>query len=69
VGIGRPMASSENRNENEVIDYVLGEFTGNEKKIIEAVIPIVSDSLDSLLVDGLTLAMNKYNGTDLKKTL
>jgi len=63
VGIGRPdtvNGSAEDR-EPEIIDYVLSDFTPDEKKIIAKVIPEVTEAILCLLNEGLTVAMNKYN--------
>ena len=63
VGIGRPMTveSSAKTKEDEVIAYVLSEFTPAEKKTIAQVIPEVSQAILCLLSEGLAAAMNKYN--------
>jgi peptidyl-tRNA hydrolase len=44
-----------------VITYVLSDFSREEKEVIEAIIPDVAEAVVSLLTDGLTAAMNKYN--------
>ena len=68
VGIGRPNGQESGKNgEDEVIDHVLGDFTAEEKAVMQEVIPCVSAALDSLLTAGLTEAMNKYNSTDFRK--
>jgi PTH1 family peptidyl-tRNA hydrolase len=62
VGIGRPEIDAEVIDkESAVIDYVLKDFTREEKKIIDTVIPHVSEAIVFLLAKGLTTAMNKYN--------
>jgi PTH1 family peptidyl-tRNA hydrolase len=62
VGIGRPDSGENDADkESAVIDYVLKDFTREEKKIIETVIPKVSEAIACLLAEGLTAAMNKYN--------
>lgn len=63
VGIGRPaiVEGSAQDKEAEIIDYVLSDFTPDEKKTIAQVIPKVSDAILCLLNEGLTAAMNKYN--------
>ncbi len=63
VGIGRPTLA-ENRgesSEDEVISYVLGGFTPEEGQVLSRVLPGVSEALSSLLSEGLTVAMNRYN--------
>jgi len=63
VGTGRPNKVEDNNwaKEAEIIDYVLSDFTSEEKQIIEAVIPRVGEAIYCLLTEGLTEAMNKYN--------
>jgi len=62
VGIGRPETEANAVDkESVVIDYVLRDFTHEEKKIIDMVIPEVSEAIAFLLAEGLTAAMNKYN--------
>ncbi len=57
VGIGHP----EDDSEADIITYVLGDFTPGEKEVIAPVIPAVSDATLSLLTEGMTAAMNRYN--------
>ncbi len=59
VGIGRP--ASADATEADIIDYVLSDFTAEERKIIDGVIPTVSEAILYFLSDGITAAMNKYN--------
>jgi PTH1 family peptidyl-tRNA hydrolase len=63
VGIGRPtlFEGSAEDKEATVIDYVLSDFTPEEKEIINRVIPEVSQAILCLLNEGLKAAMNKYN--------
>jgi PTH1 family peptidyl-tRNA hydrolase len=62
VGIGRPEIEGEaDDKESAVIDYVLSDFTLEEKKIIDTVIPQVSEAIAFLLAEGLPAAMNRYN--------
>ncbi len=62
VGIGRPDSESSIKDkEAEVIDYVLSDFTPEERKTVAQVIPKVSEAILCLLSEGLTEAMNKYN--------
>jgi len=61
VGIGRPENGEDAAKEDAVIAYVLADFTPEEKKIIDMVIPQVSEAIICLLAEGLTAAMNKYN--------
>ena len=63
VGIGRPMPPSDSASisEDGIIAYVLSDFTAEEKKIVNQVIPRVSEAIYCLLSEGLAVAMNKYN--------
>ncbi len=56
VGIGRPPTEVE-----DIIDYVLSDFTPAERQILIQTIPTVSEAISCLLTAGITVAMNKYN--------
>jgi peptidyl-tRNA hydrolase len=43
---------------------VLGDFSAEEQVVIDKVIPAVSEALHILLTEGVTAAMNRYNGLD-----
>jgi PTH1 family peptidyl-tRNA hydrolase len=66
VGIGRP-AVIEGSNpdnigvESDIVDYVLSDFTLEEKETVDQTIPRVSEAIYCLLTEGLVTAMNKYN--------
>jgi PTH1 family peptidyl-tRNA hydrolase len=59
IGIGRPDKAE--ASEDDIIAYVLSDFTPDEKKAIAQIIPRVSEAILCLLTEGLTPAMNKYN--------
>jgi len=63
VGIGRPVRNENlaEASEDEIINYVLSDFTAGEKQTITDVIPRVSEAIICLLTDGLITAMNRYN--------
>jgi PTH1 family peptidyl-tRNA hydrolase len=61
VGIGRPETPPDSITEDDIIAYVLSDFTAEEKQIIAQVIPRVSGAVHCLLNEGLEAAMNKYN--------
>ncbi len=60
VGIGRPQISDEIKDRG-VVDYVLGDFSAEEKSILEDTIHRVAAAVESLLSEGLNPAMNKFN--------
>ena len=59
IGIGRPDKTE--ISEEDIISYVLSNFTPDEKQAIAPVIPRVSEAILCLLTEGLTPAMNKFN--------
>ena len=59
LGIGRPDKAEV--SEDEIIGYVLSDFTPEQKQAITPVIPRVSEAILCLLTEGLTAAMNKFN--------
>ena len=63
VGIGRPNPAQDSTevSEADIVAYVLSDFTPEQKQIIAGVIPRVSETIYSILTEGLTAAMNKYN--------
>jgi len=62
VGIGRPATEGSARDkEAQIINYVLSDFTPEEKKTLAQVIPRVAEAILCLLNEGLGAAMNKYN--------
>ena len=63
VGIGRPVKNEGTTefSDDEIITYVLSDFTPDEKQTIAQVIPRVSEAILCLLTEGSTVAMNKYN--------
>jgi PTH1 family peptidyl-tRNA hydrolase len=63
IGIGRPTKNegSTEFSEDEIINYVLSDFTIDEKQAINQVIPMVSEAILYLLTEGPVAAMNRYN--------
>jgi PTH1 family peptidyl-tRNA hydrolase len=63
VGIGRPNPAQDSIevSEADIVAYVLSDFTPEQKQIIAGVIPRVSEAIYSILTEGLSAAMNKYN--------
>jgi PTH1 family peptidyl-tRNA hydrolase len=59
IGIGRPDKAEV--SEDEIIAYVLSDFTPEQKQTITPIIPRVSEAILCLLTEGLEAAMNKYN--------
>ena len=58
VGIGRPGAGG---SEDQIISFVLSNFNREEQKVIDAIIPKVSEAVKTIISGGLSAAMNIYN--------
>jgi PTH1 family peptidyl-tRNA hydrolase len=63
VGIGHPVDTegAASSNNDVIVNYVLGDFTPEEEKVIKAVIPTVAEAIDCFLTQGIEMAMNKFN--------
>ena len=63
VGIGRPTEEDGTAitDEDAIINYVLSDFTPYEDDIIKSAIAQVAKAIQSILADGITPAMNKFN--------
>ena len=46
----------------DLADWVLGHFTGQDKKDMDAAVAKAADAVECLLSQGLDRAMNRYNG-------
>jgi len=57
IGVGRP----QNEGDEEVVDHVLGDFSPQERRMIDETVPRVSEAIRCILLDGVVAAMNKYN--------
>jgi peptidyl-tRNA hydrolase, PTH1 family len=60
IGISRPEVEGENKDDS-IKDYVLGDFTGEDKAVIDTTIRRVSDAIICLITEDLNTAMNKFN--------
>jgi peptidyl-tRNA hydrolase, PTH1 family len=62
VGISRPDTEGSSGNKNsDVITYLLSESSPEVKKAIDQVLPRVSEAIFSIITEGVTTAMNKFN--------
>lgn len=59
IGIGRP--NKPQISEDDIIAYVLSDFTPAERRAIAKIVPSVSEAILCLLKEGLTPAMNRFN--------
>jgi peptidyl-tRNA hydrolase, PTH1 family len=60
VGIGRPVAD-DFAKEDVIVDYVLSDFSYEDKPVLDSTIQRVSEAVICLVSQGLTTAMNKFN--------
>ncbi len=56
LGVGRPPGKM------EAAAYVLRDFKGDDKLVAEMMVSAAADAIESYLVDGIELAMNRHNG-------
>ena len=49
------------KNEIPLIDYVLGKFNDDEDKLIESILPIISNIIDDFSNNNIDKLMEKYN--------
>ena len=54
VGVGAP--------EHDIVDWVIGPFTANERKVIDGLLDRVIDAAECIITDGVMSAQNRYNG-------
>ncbi|MBT4511277.1 MAG: aminoacyl-tRNA hydrolase [Chloroflexi bacterium] len=65
VGIG-PIESDDESGSNQSMrnpDFVLGQFTPEEKAIVVDTCPRVAEAIGCVLTEGIAAAMNKYNSS------
>jgi PTH1 family peptidyl-tRNA hydrolase len=60
VGIGHPENPAEDAG-TDVISYLIGELPPEERKAIDAVIPVVNEAVLCVITGDITMAMNKFN--------
>ena len=54
VGVGAP--------EHDIVDWVIGPFTANERKVIDGVLDRALGAAECIITDGVMSAQNRYNG-------
>ena len=55
VGIGMP------EFKNDLIDYVIGNISDEEYELLTKGIKSAADAVESVITDGIDIAMNKFN--------
>lgn len=61
IGIGEPR-HPESDTDRKVVSHVLGKFSGDETKVMNDILQWVSDAVDLSVRNGVSKAMNLYNG-------
>lgn len=64
VGIGA--TDKGEKRDQAVVSHVLGRFAPEDRKIVDAVIPMAVDAIDLSLRKGFERAMNLYNGREVE---
>ncbi len=60
IGVGHPK-SQENGHQKDITGYVLGDFSKDEKKMLDSVIDTACNACFHLLENSVTSAMNLFN--------
>jgi PTH1 family peptidyl-tRNA hydrolase len=63
VGIGRPPVTSE----QDLCEYVLRDFSAEEKKLLNVEMTHVVGALDLIVTETIDAAMNRYNSLQIKE--
>ena len=62
IGIGRPDKGRDKRaSEDEIVEYVLSNFSAEEHAIIKETIARVSEAIELIIKEGVVEAMNRFN--------
>ena len=64
VGIGSTEKGE--ARDSAVVSHVLGRFSPEDRKIVDAVIPMAADAIDFSLRKGVERSMNLYNGREVE---
>ena len=61
VGIGRPRGEKQSVAEDDIVNYVLSDFSAEQETIIRPAIARVTEAIDCFLIHGMEAAMNEFN--------
>jgi PTH1 family peptidyl-tRNA hydrolase len=61
VGIGRPQGERQSAGEDDIVNYVLSDFSAEEEAIVRPAIARVAEAIDCFLNRGIEAAMNEFN--------
>lgn len=61
VGIGRPQGGKQSVSEDDIVNYVLSDFSPEEEATIKPAIARAAEAIDCFLARGIEAAMSKFN--------
>ena len=61
VGIGRPSVEKQSISEDDVVNYVLSDFSPQEQTVIGPAIARTAEAIECFLNEGIEAAMNEFN--------
>ena len=61
VGIGRPSVEKQSISEDDVVNYVLSDFSSQEQTVIGPAIARTAEAIECFLTEGIEAAMNAFN--------
>ena len=61
VGIGRPQVEERSNDEDNIVNYVLSDFSPQEEAVIKSAIIKVAEAIQYFLTQGIEAAMVKFN--------
>jgi PTH1 family peptidyl-tRNA hydrolase len=61
VGIGRPLGEKQAISEDDIVNYVLSDFSPQEQTVIGPAIARTAEAIECFLTEGIDVAMNGFN--------
>ena len=61
VGIGRPLGEKQVISEDDIVNYVLSDFSPQEQTVIVPAIARTAEAIECFLNEGIEAAMNEFN--------
>jgi PTH1 family peptidyl-tRNA hydrolase len=61
VGIGRPPGQKQSVSEEDIVNYVLSDFSAQEETVVRPAIARTAEAIECFLNEGIEAAMNEFN--------
>lgn len=62
IGISRPFLDRSGHDyENEIVEYVLGNFSRAEDELMQPALDLACDAVSTIISEGIAAAMNEFN--------